>query len=92
MYEIVRDTQFEKELAKICGSIRLGDDFINSCEWRLSRNPRSGKHLDGDLWWVKTANDELFGRVIVFYTFSKEKEQVFLLSMIKSNVKKQEKK
>jgi hypothetical protein len=88
MFEIVENDQYKKEVAAICPNTKRWDDFMNSCIWQLSRNPRSGQRLEGDLWYIQTANDKLCGRVIVFYHFSEKDEKVYLDSLIKSHVKK----
>lgn len=80
MRTIVEEDQFLHELREISGDIRRGDEFTFGVKWQLSKNPVSGHRVDKNIWSVKTQNDDIQGRIIVFYTF--DKTTVHLLSII----------
>lgn len=84
MREIVESKRFLKELESISGDIKRGDEFTDGLKWRLSKNPVRGIRIADNVWYVKTQNDDVQGRIIVYYTFDQTK--IYLLSIISSPV------
>jgi len=82
-YQIIHQPEFDKELAALQGNLAEGDEFVQGVTWLLSRDPTRGGQLNEWVWYVPYGGPDN-ARVLVYYTFSRQKKEVYLLSIRKA--------
>lgn len=77
---VIREKQFEDELAVLEPDFSRADDLIRGLEWVLQRDPTIGDLVNSDppVWFVP-ALDVFDLPYVIYYTFSSTK--VFFLSI-----------
>lgn len=80
MRSVVRTHRFEAELQDLIPHTPSADEFIESAEFVVARNPTVGCRLDleGNVWYMPMA---MIGdtQIAIYYTF--DPEVVYLLSI-----------
>ena len=79
--EIIREPEFEEQLARLQPNAEEADDFTLGAEYVLASNPKSGipATSDGNVWYLPMC--PVRGRrVSLFYSF--DEDTVYFLSIL----------
>ena len=81
MRTIVKEPQFEDDLKRLKPDARRADEFIESIEWVLARDPTLGTCAASspDVWFMPIADACANPSIAVYYTF--DDIHVWLLSI-----------
>lgn len=83
-YQVIREANFNKEIAALAGSCEEADDWLCNIEWELTKNPRDEwcVNLEHDLWAKALC---VCGKRILIYYWIEENpvKRVFLRSAVR---------
>jgi hypothetical protein len=69
---IVREPEFEEELARLIPNEEEADDFLQAAELILAHDPEVGTHAEGTDVWLLPMAPVRDAEVYLYYTFDVE--------------------
>lgn len=79
-YEIVHERQFDKQMARVMGSVERGDAFMRLIEWDIVRGGELGCPLAENRWRLETRDGGL-GSLWIDYVRDEAMKRVYLVSI-----------
>lgn len=79
-YEIVRERQFDEQMARVMGSMERGDEFIRHVELDLARGVEQGCLLPENVWRIEV-RDGGHGPLRIDYVRDETTRRIHLVSI-----------
>ncbi len=78
---VIREPDFEEELATLIPDVEEADDFVQAAELILARDPEVGTNAQGTDVWLLPMAPVGGTEVYLYYTF--DAEAVYLIAILK---------